>query len=263
MSILIVSPSGKRDPEVGLLYLVGRFLIGQGHHVAQLLCNGASTSCDRDGDTNWRRGIQSCLGCMQEQRELAQWSGIAARGLSEGISPEIMLESSRWISAMEATELWNATYKGIPLAALVEDTFYARFGVDTPDSNNKLHDRFVRALVGSAVRMYESSMQMLGQKRPEMVLLPAHAGLIVKAVAKAAHTLQLPVFAWQANLAKRCTVVHAQHSGDHHECPLLIEDVLALRTDLKTWSPDLLAILRGTEEFLGLASQGNAISVHG
>lgn len=263
MSILIVSPSGKRDPEVGLLYLVGRFLIGQGHHVAQLRCNGASASCDRDGDVNWRRGIQSCLGCMQEQRELAQWSGIGARGLSEGLSPEVMLESSRWIASMDTAELWSASYKGIAVATLVEDTFLARFGVNTPDSNNKLHDRFVRGLVGSAVRMYESSLQLLGQMRPEMVLLPAHAGLIVKAVAKAAHALQVPVFSWQANLAKRCTVVHAEHSGNHHECPLLIEDVLALRTDLKTWSPDLLAILRGTEEFLGIASQGTAVPVHG
>ena len=71
------------------------------------------------------------------------------------------------------------------------------------------------------------------------------------------------MFAWQANMAKRCTTVLAEHSGELHECPLLIEDVLSLRSDTKTWSPDLLAILKSTEEFLGLACESAAVPVRG
>ncbi|NDC37223.1 MAG: hypothetical protein EBZ48_04130 [Proteobacteria bacterium] len=253
MSVLLVSPSGKRDPEVGLLYLIGRFLISQGHHVAQLMCNGVVAGCDRDADSNWRRGIQSCLGCMQEQRDLAQWGGIPALRLSEGIIAEVVQHSSRWIDSLPTEELWGAAVGGIGLAELAQATFEARFGVASPDFNNKLHDRFVRMLLAAVLRVHHGATALLKSRNPSLLLLPANAGLITATVGKAALTLKIPVFHWQAQLAKRCITIHAAHSDMLHECPLLIEDVLTLRTDMKTWSPDLVSILKATEEFLGLA----------
>lgn len=263
MSVLLVSPSGKRDPEVGLIYLMGRFLIGQGHHVSQLICNGVSVTCDRDADSHWRRGVHSCLTCMQEQKDLAQWGGIGAQRLSEGVDPTTVQESIRWIDGLPYEALWGASFKGVQLAELIRDTFELRFGVRAPDLNNKQHERFLRTLLAVAARLHGGVVRSLQHKTPDMILLPANAGLIASIVAKAAHAQKVPVFAWQSNLAKRCTTVHAEHSGQLHECPLVIEDVLALRSDIKTWSPDLLSILKVTEEFLGLACQRGAVPVNG
>lgn len=260
MSILLLSPTGQRDPESGLLYLVGRYLSGREHKVSQLLCNGVFSSCDRDSDQNWRRTVRSCFQCMREQSELANWSGVGSERLSLGVSPEVVQESARTVNALAADALTKLVYRGVEIFPLVEGSFSNRFGCSAPDLNNKAHDRFLRSLLLSAMRLFAASETLISRASPSMLLVPANNGFIPAVISAVMRERDVAVIEFEANISKRCVELKHLQGMQRHECPLLIEDLLSLRTDSKTWSPDLLGILGEVEVFLGLSSERLALA---
>ena len=252
MSIVLCSPyGGYKTPEAGLLYLLGRYLAARGSAVSQLKCNGVLPVCDRDAESNWRRPVSGCFACMQDQRDLSAWSGIGTIELSTFLSPDDVQRTARWVNGLSDEELSAAEFDGVNVSDRAAGTFAHRFDVPKLDLHNKQHVRFQRVLLLTAARLRAALKNFSQRVNPAMMCSPGGDNVFSASVQDACARTQTPVILLDASLAQRCVVLR-RADGSIHECPLFIEDVLSLRNDVQTWSPELLRLLGEVETWLGV-----------
>ncbi len=152
MKIAVFVPFGSQSQESGLIYLLANFLRVNFPEVVQLRCNGAFSLCDRDAESSWTRSIQSCFGCMSDQKALSAWSGMPVQDISTYLKADDVNETKKWVHALRDEELLTATYGEEPVYKIVSESFAHRFGMQ-PDLNNKQHGQYLRRLLLAGVRM--------------------------------------------------------------------------------------------------------------
>ena len=252
MSVVVFSPFGLMKEESGILGLLSSYLAKNAWQISFLRCNGVFSLCDRDGEHNWKRDSGSCFACMHEQSRCAKWSGIANRDLSPFLLQGDVLESKRWMASLDIEQCYSAQFQGVAVYELCKGSLHYRYGTVEPDLRNKSVEQFVRRTMVSAVRMLLASQRYFQQVRHELVLVGGGSDYMTGAFLLAARKegVRTAVFKW--DLSKRSVVVRHPSQEREYQCPLVFEDVTAMRPDCQTWPGEILQILEELGAFLEL-----------
>ena len=254
MNVAQFSPFGLASEETGLVSLVSNFLSGQNHIVTLLRCNGLFSLCDRDGESQWRRGISSCLGCMSEQQSVARWSGSAVVDLSPFITPEEILMSKRWLLLQQNGDLCLAKFEDIVPWELCRRSFAARFGTELPESKHPVQIQVFHRMLVAAVRAYTAARNFLRAHKPELLLVAAPGDYISGALVQAATDLGQAVATFSWDLHARSITIRRVGVERDYQCPIVFEDVTTMRPDSRTWPWELIQIMEQLATFLGVAA---------
>lgn len=261
MKIGIFSPYGSSSEETGVLGLVGNYIKNMFEQIFVLRCNGLFSLCDRDGELGWRRNVQHCLRCMGEQGRLALWADLACEDLSYHLLPEDVMETKRWVTMLNVSDLGEASYGDIDVFQLCRRSFSQRCGADAPDPHNSAHDEVARRLLVSALRMCIATEQFLKARSPDLMLVAGEGDFITNSFVNAARTVKRPVAIFQWDLASRSVRVRHPVNGKEFSCPLVFEDVTSMRADTRTWPWELVKIVEDILVFLDLSSSQLALPI--
>lgn len=253
MKINIFAPFGSRSPEVGLIYLFANYMRERGVEVTQLRCNGMFSQCDRDGELGWKRTLSSCFTCVQEQKKLSTWGSIRSEDLSPFITPEEITTSVRWVNSLSADELMESTIDGEPIAQYMHGSIKARFGIPAIDPRNKNHETYARRLMLGTLRVLDASRRYCEQRPFDLAMVAGGDNFMVQGFLHEAQVAKLPCFIFRADFTKRCVhVINSADKATSYECPLMIDDIGALRAEVGSWGTDLIRLLDEVCAYMGI-----------
>lgn len=252
MKLAIFSPYGSFYRESGLMYLVANYLDKQGGDVAQLRCDGALPACGRDKKQLSGRSPFSCLGCMAEQKGLAQWAGIKSRDLSSYIVPDDALKSSQWISSIGRSDLFRIEFRGTRLWDVCEGEFRARWKLDESlERITRAQEQDLRSLYVSYVHTLVSAERFIASWKPTLNFVAVAGDPLSHAYLSQVRKVESDAAVFSYNAAEETIVVESLKTGALYTTSLILPEATEMRADPRTWAPELTAIVNEMLSFLG------------
>lgn len=253
MKVAVFAPYGSLHREGGLLFLVANYLSRNGASVAQLRCDGGVPACGRDRGAGAVRSPFQCARCLNDQGALAAWGGLSVRELSEEIVPDDVVTAARWINGVERDALERVEFRGVNLWSACRSELVMRWEEIVPTSLTEAQELDIRALFISYVRTAVASERFLSRCEPTLVL------------ASSIHDPLAHAFVLQATLAKLDTVVgwydpntetvgiESVATRERYATSLILEGLASMRSDPRTWGPEITAMVHEALTFLGCA----------
>ncbi|MBN8549299.1 MAG: hypothetical protein J0M12_08300 [Deltaproteobacteria bacterium] len=254
MKIPIFVPFGSHSQEAGLIYLLANYLKATYPEVVQLRCNGMFSTCDRDVDSSWTRTMTTCFACIADQRALSDWSGLPVQEFSAYVTPDDTRETKQWATSLDASQLPQAEFRGMPVSEMCRETFANRFGVSEFEPRNKSHEQFLRKLLVSAARAGLAAQRYHSSYSPDLCLVSGGKDYVTQSFVALSQALKRDVAVFRWDVASRAIHITHPRSNKTLSCELVPEGVLGMRSDYKTWPNELLAIVQGILSFLEIAA---------
>jgi len=261
MSTIVFTPFATFGQECGILYLLANYLNAAEKPILRASCNGIFSLCDRDQLSGWKRGTQSCLSCMSDQRNLALWSGIDDLPLSEFLLPEEIERTKRWVLGLDSSALLDVEFDGVVLSELCVGSFERRFGTTRIDLRNSHHEYYFRRLLLSAARMKVLMKRFLRKVEANFHLVAGGADFISATYAREClqHDKRVVFFRWSSG--SRFVDITRADSQDSLRCEILLDDIASMRREVSTWPDELLSMLEELVEFVGYEPDVDRVAV--
>lgn len=249
----IFIPFGSTSPEAGVIALVGNYLRGLFPDSYQLLCNGLFSFCDRDAEVEWSRDSHTCARCLADQKQSCSWASLTPLELSTYLSKDDVWESRRWALGLSDSDLLSVEFKGLRLYDLFRGSFRTRFGTENVDLANRNHAHFARKLVLATVRTCMATRRFNNVYRSDLTLVAGGYDFITSAFVEQSKRQERPaaVFRWEAS---NCAVrVSHPFSADSYMCNFVLENVSSMRSDVRSWPPEITQVVQELLAFLNVS----------
>lgn len=256
MKISAFVPFGAQSQESGLIYLLANYLKVTFPEVVQLRCNGVFSLCDRDAENSWNRNINSCFQCMADQKSMSDWSALPVQSLSAYLTPEDISETKKMILRMPSKDLKVAIFLDHNLFELCKDSFAERFRQSELDYDNKSHEQFVKKLMLSAARMLLATRHYQQRFAPDLTIVANGSDFLTRCYFEQSRRMQRAVAVFRWELAQRSVQIIRPRDNAILSSELVPENILAMRSDVRTWPFELSGIMSEIAKFLEIdASQ--------
>ena len=251
MKVALFVPYGNFRPEAGLIYLVANYLSKNGAEVTQLRCNGAFSKCARDEKENWSRSNSACLKCTGEQLRMSKWAGVRSVELSTFLHSDDVSQTFKWIHSLNAENLLRAEFRGMNVFALCKETFKARFGSEVPNLNDPAQDQFLRDLSVSAVHACAANQRFISWHQPQLILSSGGGDYMTQSLMTVIAQSEIDYGHFDFDKIQAATLVGAKGKGGTYLTKLVIEGVESLRSDPRSWAPEITSVVHEILSFLG------------
>lgn len=256
MRTAIFTPYGTRSEESGIIYLLANYMRETVGEVHQIRCNGAFPVCDRDEERGWRRDVDSCSLCAHEQLRLAQWAGMETRNLTKYITPPDVQRVKSWVTRISATEITTAELDGHPIHAYCAASIERRVaGGCREEERIDVVKRYLfsSALTVTAVPRWQKELE------PGILFVAGGEGYLSRSFLSSLDDRDLKTVLFRWLPAEHTIRISVSRSNQSADCPLLLEDVSAMRSNHKTWPGEILRLLDDVLELIGVSGSEMAM----
>jgi hypothetical protein len=253
MRLALFSPYGAFHREAGLLYLVSNYLLKAGAEVTQLRCDGAFAVCGRDRKHRWNRTLFSCTSCIAEQRALSHWASTKMKILSTFILPDDVLQSAKWISTVQPADVPRVEFRGTKLWDLCGAEFALRYEEADLTNLNVEQEQYLRQLLVTSVHALVGTERFLSQVGPTLSFVISSGDPLTNAYLAQARALQSEVAVFSFDSSEEAIAVESLATGARYNTSLILEGITSMRSDPRTWAPEVTAIVHEMLTFLGYA----------
>ena len=253
MRLATFSPYGLMHREAGLIYLLANFLHKNGAEVFQLRCDGAQPTCARIAEMGGVRTPFLCSQCMSEQRELAQWSGAKAKTVSSCLSAEDISQVSTWLASVKSEELFRVEFRGSNLWEACRAQFLAQWHLEGGQEIEPHHEANLRELYSAFMYTRIATERFVGATKPTLhcVATPADSTSQAYVVEARRASAECALFSYFPD----DEIISVETSGSTHryETRLILDGITSMRSDPRTWAPEVTAVVHEILSFLGCA----------
>lgn len=253
MKVAVFSPYGALHREVGILYLVANYFSKNGAEVAQLRCDGALKACGRDRKGGIVKSPFQCARCMNEQASHAVWAGIQGRDISRFLVSDDIKRTLEWISGVTPDALERVEFRGVNLWAACSNELRMRWEGLSVESLSEVQTADVRALYISYVYVALAAERFLEQWKPELMLLSSIHDPTAHACLLQAKLAEIDTAVCSYNAEEGAIVFESLATEERYSTHLVLEDVASMRSDPRTWGPEVTAVVHEVLTYLGCA----------
>jgi hypothetical protein len=254
MKLAVFNPYGLMDQESGVVYLLANFLGKQGAEVLQLRCDGAQQACARDVLSGGVRTPFSCSQCSGEQAALAQWCGARPKALSSLLSPSDISQTAQWLAAAAGDALFRVEFRGVNLWEQCREQFVSQWKLQPGQELTPQLDRSLRQLFTSYMHTRIASERFIAASKAtaHFVTRPRDAASSAYlAEARAASGSEIATFSFSAE--DEAILIETDGSPHRYETRLVLQGITSMRSDFRTWAPEVTAMVHEMLSFLGYA----------
>ena len=250
-TVLFCPPTFSFEAETSLMAMIAR-LIGSSSHGVQLQCNGAFLNCDRDVKLGFHRTVESCLQCMSESSQLAQWAGLSIENLTRYMPSSDLERTKRWVSAVEREELTIAEFDGITPYEWCQALFTERFKVAFPQIDNQQHENFIRRSLLTIVRMRIAVRRFLFAVKPDCIFASPSREAFSRALMESAQDIGLNLISVSRAPSQRLIEIERWVDGTKINTDLFMHDYRQIKSELDKWPDELKEQLKVIAQFAGI-----------
>lgn len=251
MKLAIFSPYGLLHKESGILYLLSNYLGKSGAEVTQLRCDGALPACGRDPNGGAVRSPFQCARCLNEQHALSSWAGARMRDISSEIVTEDIVKASEWIQSVLIGDLERVEFRGVNLWSACRLELLSRWEdlqIKALDSHQELD---VRTVYASYVRTAIASERFITAWKPTIAFVTAAQDPLASAFLAQARLAALDVAVFGYDAQEDSILVEYLPTGETYETKLVLEGITTMRSDPRTWSPEVTSMVHEILTLLG------------
>lgn len=253
MKVSVFSPYGVVVRESGLVSLLSNYISKRGAEVAQFQCDGGLPVCGRDKHGGMVRTPYQCAQCMGEQGELVVWSGVTGRKLSKHIVPEDVRTTFEWLLNVSADQLSRLEFRGVNLIGVCTAEMSERWQYFDVDSLSEPQERDLRALFHAYVRTAVATERFYQNWKPQLAIVTSIQDPIVHAHATQLQRSGVDVAVCRYDGSNDVVVVESPFEQTQYSTPLVLERITSMRSDPRTWGPEVTAMAHELLTFLGCA----------
>ncbi len=253
MKLALFAPFGLLHREAGLMFLLANYLHRNGSEVVQLRCDGAQRACARDSATGGVRTPFSCSPCMAEQAELAQWAGVKARPLSSCLVPEDVAQTRAWLAGIGSDALFRAEFRGESLWDQCQAQFLERWQLQGGQEISSEQETNLRDLFAAHVQVRVGTERFLAAVKPTLHFVAGGGENASRAYLLEARKFGGDVAVFTHDDESGSTSVRGSSSQGIYETSLVLDGIASMRSDPRTWAPEVNAIVHELLSFLGYA----------
>jgi hypothetical protein len=191
------------------------------------------------------------LRCLNEQRSLSAWAGAQSRDISTFLVPEDIKKTLEWIAAVPANALERVEFRGVNLWSVCVNELRLRWDEVDISNLSDAQEGDLRNLYVAYVRVAVASERLIGQWKPDLTVLSsihdpiAHAYLLQAKLAG----IDAAVCSYQAE--EELVVFESLASKESYATPLALEGITGMRSDPRTWGPEVTAVVHEVLTYLG------------
>ena len=253
MKISLFAPYGLLHREVGVMGLLSNFLSKSGAEVVLLRCDGAQRACARDAASVACRTPFSCAPCMQEQGAIAQWAGIKSKQLSSFLSPDDVGQVSAWLSGVKSDQLFRVEFRGASLWEPCREQFLQRWNLEGGQEISSDQEQNLRALFFSHVTTRIAAERYISVVKPSLHFVAGGDEAASQAYMLQAKQAGGDIAVFSYVQESESVIVRSSASESQYETKLVLEGITSMRSDPRTWAPEVTAIVHEMLSFLGYA----------
>ncbi len=253
MKVALFAPYGSLQKEGALLFLVANYLAKHGVDVAQLRCDGALPACGRDQGSGTVRSPFQCAGCLNEQGALAAWAGISVCNISREISADDIKTAARWIQGVAPEALDRVEFRGVNLWSACRSELSMRWSDLSCSNLSEVQEADVRRLFISYVRTAVASERFFKRFEPKLVLVSSIHDPLSRAFVSPAKQAGLDIAVGWYDAESETVGIESPQTGERYATTLILEGLASMRSDPRTWGPEITAIVHEALTFLGYA----------
>ncbi len=253
MKLALFSPYGLVHSEAGVLYLLANYLLKSGAEVVQLRCDGAFSACGRDSRIAGGRNVMSCARCIGEQRALAQWASTKSREMSSFLVSDDVVQSSKWLSSVRTPDLVRAEFRGVNLWSACADEFRARFPESVVTELSVQEEECLRQLFIGYVHATVACERFISASVPDLHFVAGLTDPLARAYLKQAHNSSGDIAVFFYDTAEEAIIIESARTGARYATKLVLSGITSMRSDPRTWAPEMTAIVHEILTFLGFA----------
>lgn len=253
MKLAIFSPYGLLHKEIGIPYLLSAYLGKNGAEVAQLRCDGALPACGRDPKGGIVRSPFQCARCLNEQRALAAWGGARTRDISTELVTEDIVRATEWIQGVSVGDLERVEFRGVNLWNACRLELLSRWDDLHIDNLAPQEELDLRAVYASYVRTAIASERFIAGWKPTIAFVTASQDPLVAAFVAQARLVNLDVAVFGYDAEEDSILVEYLPTGGTYATKLVLEGITNMRSDPRTWSPEVTSVVHEILTLLGCA----------
>lgn len=252
MKLAVFSPYGALYKQASLAYVVTNYLSKAGAEATVLRCDGALGVCRRDSAGNQRgRSLSSCLVCAGEQAAHAAWASVRTVNLSSYVAAEDVLQGNMWIEDVPADDLCRLEFKGEPLWEACEGDVQQRFPDVHGGQLNDAESSYVRRLYTAYIQTAVATERFLSALQPTLTLVVASGDALSRAYLSQAQRFEGDVAVFSYDSHDDAIAVESLRGGSRYTTKVLLEGVTSMRTDPRTWGPEVTSMVHDVLTVLG------------
>jgi hypothetical protein len=253
MKVSVFSPYGATTKESGVVSLLANYIAKRGAEVAQFQCDGGLPACGRDKLGGMVRTPFQCAQCIGEQNNLAVWSGVAHRLLSNHIVADDVKTAFEWILSVSGDQLRRLEFRGVNLWEACETEMTARWQSIDMSSLSEPQERDLRALFHAYIRTAVATERFYDGWKPQLALVTALGDPVVHAHTTQLQRLGVDVAVCRYEEDGDVVVVDSPFEATQYSTPLILEGITSMRADPRSWGPEVTAMAHELLSFLGCA----------
>jgi len=253
MKVAVYSPYGALHKESGLIFLVANYLASNGADVAQFRCDGAVPACGRDRGAGAVRTPFQCARCLNEQAALGTWAGLSVKNLSREVVSEDVKTAAEWIQQVSSDALERVEFRGVNLWKACRSELVMRWEQLDPSALSEAQQADIRALFISYVRTAVASERFLNRFNPDLVLVSSVHDLLVHAFVLQAKQANRDIAVGWYNPESETVGLESLETLESYSTSLIVEGLATMRSDPRTWGPEITAVVHEVLTFLGCA----------
>jgi hypothetical protein len=253
MKVALCAPYGSLHKESGLLFLVANYLAKSGSDLVQLRCDGAVPACGRDRGAGVERSPFQCARCIGDQGSFASWAGASVRELSHEILPEDVMTAATWIQGVASGALERVEFRGVNLLSACRSELAMRWEALDFAALTEVQELDVRALFLSYVRMAVASERFLSRTRPNLALVSSIRDPLSHAFVLQAKQAQVDTVVGWYKAESQTVGLESLATRQSYSTSIVIEGLTTMRSDPRTWGPEITAMVHEALTFLGCA----------
>jgi hypothetical protein len=253
MKLALFSPYGLSHAEAGLLYLVGNYLLKQGADVVQLRCDGAFSTCGRDTKVSGGRNVMTCARCIGEQRSLASWISCKTKEISSYLVSDDVVQSAKWLSSVKSSDLSRAEFRGVKLWGACGEEFALRYPESAVSELSISEEVCLRQLYTTYVHAVVAAERFVTATSPTLHLVAGKQDPLARAYVSQAQASGGEVGSFFFDTAEGGVVVESHQTGGRYVTALVLQGVTSMRSDPRTWAPEVTATVHEIVTLLGCA----------
>lgn len=230
---IFFAPYGSFSQETGLMALFARYLQSKNKETSWLTCNGALGACDRDEEVSWIRTHTTCLSCMADARRMSSWIGCKVNEITTSAASD-----SHQRPSVEFQE--------------IQESFTRRFGITSPEDRHLGHDSFKARLEVGATRVKYAVEKLCATYPSVFLFIASGMDFASRAAFSGAEISHAKAAVFQWSIKERGVKIFHPVRKEILSCSLVLADISRYRTNVDSWSKEVIEILTEIEEFLGV-----------
>jgi hypothetical protein len=158
------------------------------------------------------------------------------------------------MASVQTADLDRAEFRGINLWERCRRDFLQQTGVDTLASISSADEQSLRALYVAFVQGAVASERFLSQWSPSITFVTKSDDSLIHAYLSQVIACGTECATFAYDEGEGATVIESLKTGERYVSKLVLDGITSMRSDPRTWAPEVRAVVHEIMAFLGCSA---------